>query len=216
MAREGGRRGGRSGGRAGGRGAARGPQLTQLPWRQVTNPYEPIRVLSEDQIDAIADTAFRILEEIGMDFMHPEALEFLTKAGADVEAGTERVRFDRGLIQETLANAPASFTVRARNPVHNLTFGGNHINFGSVASAPNCSDLEGGRRSGAQADYRNFLRLSQAINSVHLLSGYPVEPIDLPPATRHLDCIRDFPDPDRQGLSRLFPGTDAHSRCAWR
>src|SRR3546814_2134723 len=61
----------------------------------------------------------------------------------------------------------------------------------SVASAPNASDLDGGRRPGNQRDYQNFLRLSQAFNVVHFLAGYPVEPTDLHPATRHLDCLRD-------------------------
>ncbi|HEY9537971.1 MAG TPA: trimethylamine methyltransferase family protein, partial [Kiloniellaceae bacterium] len=72
-----------------------------------------------------------------------------------------------------------------------LPVGGRNIAFGSVASAPNASDLDGGRRPGNQRDYQNFLRLSQAFNVVHFLAGYPVEPTDLHPATRHLDCLRD-------------------------
>ena len=182
----------RDGGRRRGRKTAGESGLAQLPWRSVINPLSPVEVLREDQIDAIEETAFRILEEIGMDFLHPEALQILGAAGAEVEPGTERVRLDRGLIREALAPAPESFTVHARNPAHDLTFGGSHINFGSVASAPNASDLESGRRPGSYVDYQNFLRLAQSLNVVHLLSGYPVEPVDLHPSTRHLDCVRDF------------------------
>jgi trimethylamine--corrinoid protein Co-methyltransferase len=151
-----------------------------------------MEVLSEEGILAITETAFRILEEIGMDFLHPEALEILRLGGAEVEDGTERVRFDRGLIRDAIAKAPTSFEIHSRNPAHSLFMGGRRINFASVASAPNVSDLTGGRRPGNQQDYRNFLRLGQMLNIVHLFGGYPVEPVDLPPATRHLDCIRDF------------------------
>lgn len=182
MAREGSRRRGRQ--------PRGGSALQQLPWRHLRNPYEPIKVLSEDQIDAIHDTSMRILEEVGMDFLDPEALDILRAAGAEVEPGSERVRFDRGLIEEAIAHAPSEFTVHARNPAHDLTMGGNHINFGTVGSAPNVSDLERGRRDGNFADFCDLLRLAQSFNIVHIISGYPVEPVDLPPETRHLDALR--------------------------
>jgi len=127
-----------------------------------------------------------------MDFLHPEALDILSAAGAKVEPGSQRVRFDRGFIEEAMGHAPARFTLHARNPAHNLEIGGGNINFCTVGSAPNASDMEGGRRPGCFEDYCNFLRLGQSFNIIHLFGGYPVEPVDLPPETRHLDCIRAF------------------------
>jgi trimethylamine---corrinoid protein Co-methyltransferase len=178
MSRDGSRRRERRGGHG----------LGQRPWRNLRNPYRPVEVLSADQVEAIHNASLRILEEIGMDFLDEDALAVLKRAGADVEPGTQRVRFDRGLVLESVAKAPSEFTLHARNPERNLTFGGNHVNFGSVASAPNVSDLDSGRRPGSFADYCNLLRLSQSLNVVQFISGYPVEPGDLPPATRHLDA----------------------------
>ena len=169
-----------------------GPGLKQLPWLQVRNPYSPIEVLSADQIEAIHDASLTVLEEIGMDFLHPQALAILDRAGAQVESGTQRVRFDRGLVEEAVAKAPSQFTLHARNPEHSVAIGGNHIVFATVGSAPNVSDLEGGRRDGNFKDYCDLLRLAQSLNIVHLMGGYPVEAVDLPPATRHLDCVRAF------------------------
>ncbi len=169
-----------------------GPSIPQLEWREIENTYRSVEILSDDQIEAICDTAFRILEEVGMDILHEEARVMLKHAGADVEPDGDRVRFDRGLIAEALAKAPSQFTLEARNPARSLRIGGNRIAFGSVASAPNASDIAGGRRSGNHSDYRNFLRLGQMLNIVHFFGGYPVEPVDLHPSTRHLDCIRDF------------------------
>ena len=48
------------------------------------------------------------------------------------------------------------------------------------------SDLDKGRRPGSFEDYCNLVRLCQSLN-MQFISGYPVEPADLPPATRHLD-----------------------------
>ena len=161
--------------------------IKQVPWRRYRNPYKPIEVLSADQIEAIHDSSLKVLEEIGMDFLDEDSLAILKAAGAEVAPGTQRVRFPRGLVLESVAKAPAEITLHARNPEHSLTVGGNHLNFGSVASAPNVSDLDKGRRPGSFEDYCNLVRLCQSLNIVQFISGYPVEPADLPPATRHLD-----------------------------
>ncbi|MEM7226142.1 MAG: trimethylamine methyltransferase family protein [Pseudomonadota bacterium] len=166
--------------------------IAQLPWRGLSNPYPPLAPLSADQLEAIHQTSLQILEEIGLDFLHPEALEILSAAGVPVTPGSERVRLDRGLVEDAIAKAPSHFTLHARNSAHNVEIGGNNIAFASVASAPNVSDAAGGRRVGNFHDYANLLRLGQSLNVVHLWGGYPVEPVDLPPATRHLDCLRAF------------------------
>ena len=167
---------------------SRGGALKQLPWRNYRNPYKPIEVISADQLEAIHNASLRVLEEIGIDFLDEPARERLKKAGAHVEAGSQRVRFDRDMVLELVAKTPAEVTLHARNPERSLTFGGNHINFGSVASAPNCSDMDNGRRPGRFEDYCNLLRLCQSLNIVHFIAGYPVEPADLPPLSRHLDA----------------------------
>ncbi|WP_085906932.1 trimethylamine methyltransferase family protein [Kiloniella majae] len=164
----------------------------QLPWSKVRTPYQPVEILSEGQIDAICDTAYRILEEVGIDILHTEAKEILRKAGAKTEVGSDRVFIDRDLIKEAMSHAPSDVVLHARNPAHNLSLSPGHISFGSVASAPNVSDIERGRRPGNQEDYRNLLKLCQSLNIVHFIAGYPVEPVDILPRIRHLECIADM------------------------
>jgi trimethylamine---corrinoid protein Co-methyltransferase len=175
--------------RAGRRSSRGGVGVHQLPWRSVSNPFRPLEVLTEDQIEAIHRASLRILAEIGMDFLHPEALSIFAAGGAMVETGTQRVRFDPEWVEDQVSTVPASFTLHPRNPDHQLTVGANRINFGTVASAPNSSDNDRGRRTGNFEDYLNLIRLGQYFNIIHLYGGYPVEPVDLPPATRHLDCL---------------------------
>ena len=116
------------------------------------------------------------------------------------------------MVTERIKTAPSSFTLHARNPDHHLVIGGDYMAFGSVASPPNVFDLDRGRRVGNRADNQNLIRLSQMLNVVHFLSGYPVEPIDIHPSIRHLDAISDVLTLDRQTDPRLQPGTPAEPR----
>ncbi len=175
-------------GRRGQRKPRRGGGFKQPPWRRITNPYKPIEVLREEQLERIHLASLEVLETLGMEFLCDEALDILDAAGADVERSTKRVRFDRSLIMESIEKAPAEFTLHARNPARNVAMGGNNINFSPVGSPPYCSDLDNGRRTGSYADYCDLLRISHSLNIIHLITGYPVEPVDLPPATRHLDA----------------------------
>jgi len=162
----------------------------QLPWRQPRIPFPPLKMLSDDQVEHIVEASLRVLEEIGIDFLCPVARETLRQHGADVDASGERVKLDRALIMEAIAKAPSKFTLHARNPAHSLTIGDNWTCVGAVSSPPNCSDLKGGRRVGNWQDYTDFIRMSQALNVVHFVGGYPVEPVDLPPESRHLECVQ--------------------------
>ena len=163
----------------------------QRPLAQPRMPYKPTDVVSADELEMIHDASMQILEEIGMDFLDADARQLLADAGARIEPGSVRVRFDREMVLEKIKTAPSSFTFHSRNPANNLIIGGDYMAFGSVASAPNAFDMDNGRRTGNHADYKNLIRLAQMLNSVHFLAGYPVEPIDLHASIRHLDATFD-------------------------
>ncbi len=171
--------------------AARGAgSLHQLDWRAVTNPYQPVEVLSEEAIEAIHGASLEILRTSGMDFLHAEAIAILRSHGADVDA--PRVRFDPDLVMEHVGRAPSRFTLHARNPARDVSIGGDAVVFLSVASAPNTSDLDRGRRPGTMEDFTDLVRLGQFFNIVHGFGGYPVEPQDVSPAVRHLRALAAF------------------------
>ncbi len=174
--------------RAKGRG---GQALSQPPWRQPNLVYRPIEILDAEQLERIHLGSLQILEQFGIEILLDEARDIYRRAGATVGDDGLRVQLDRGLVQETIAKAPREFTLHARNPEHNVRMGGNAIAFCMVASAPNVSDLAGGRRTGNQKDFRDLLRLSQILNAVHMQGGYPVEPVDIHASVRHLECLRD-------------------------
>ena len=163
---------------------AEGP--AQLPFAKTINPLPPMVLLSEEAQSKIEAASFEILENIGINFLLPEAREILAQAGADVSPDSERVRFDRDMILTALESVPTVFDLNARNPDHAVTIGANNICFTAVSSPPNVTCLDRGRRTGNFDDYCNLLRLFQSLNAAQLTVGYPVEPIDVPPAVRHL------------------------------
>jgi len=117
--------------------------IQQLPWQQPRLTIEPTRIVSDDQIEAIHLHSLKVLEDIGLDVLLPEAREILEEAGAIVEG--ERVRLGRDIVLEALKTPPAEFTFHARNPAHDITLGGNWIAFAPVGGPPNCSDADRGR-----------------------------------------------------------------------
>ena len=161
--------------------------VRQLPFKQLVNPYAPIEILSADQVEAIIDAALTILETRGMRFLEDGSRQLLRTAGAECDEANRMMRFDRGLVLEKLALAPAAFTLRARNRAHDLRIGGNHVIFSSVGGPAFCSDLDRGRRPGPHAELCDFLRLVQSLNILHQEGGGAFEAMDLPPETRHLD-----------------------------
>jgi trimethylamine---corrinoid protein Co-methyltransferase len=163
--------------------------IAQAPKRKLRRCFKPMELISADEVEAIHRASLRVLAEIGMDFLLPEARDVLKKAGAKVVG--ERVTFDPAMIEETIAHAPSEFTIHARNPQNTMMIGGDNMVFGTVGSPPNCSDMEGGRRTGNQADYRKFIKLGQYFNCIDFINGYPVEPIDVHPGIRHLEALRD-------------------------
>ena len=174
----------REGGRARRSGSA---PLPQLPWQSVVNPYAPMELLSADQLESIHLTSLRILEELGIEVMSPRALDIFKAAGAEVDFKTMNVRLDRVLVEKGLRTAPSSFTLTSRNPLKQLTIGGNHLNFGLVAGPPNVHDRVRGRRSGNYGDYCDFIRLAHHFNAIHLIGNQVCAPVELAANSRHLD-----------------------------
>jgi trimethylamine--corrinoid protein Co-methyltransferase len=90
------------------------------------------------------------------------------------------------------ARHPPALTCKALRRSGTIALGGDHIAFGSVASAPNAIGLGRARETGTQSTFRELLKLSHALSTCSFMSGYPVEPVDLPVETRHLDCYYDM------------------------
>lgn len=160
--------------------------LLSIPFRQLRNRLPPLEVISPEQVEQIHAASMHILENVGLKFLDAEALDLWQKAGAKVDQANQRVWLDRGLVLELVAQAPACFTWRARNPEHNLTIGGNAINFLPHAGMVFAANLDMGRRPGRLDDYEKLQKLVQMCNVLHLAGVILVEPHDVEVSFRHL------------------------------
>ena len=163
----------------------------QLDWAPPAYSDPPIEPIDADGITAIHNASMRVLEDIGILFLNDAALDVFTKQCCIVDYDTKSVRMDRHWVMRQVAKAPSHVTITPRNPDRTITFGGRHFNFGQVASPPNVMDLDHGRRAGTSVDFQNFVELTQSYNCIHFSCGYPVEPLDMHPSVRHLDCLYD-------------------------
>lgn len=173
--------------RRGGRGSRRIVRTaiddTMLPALRRRLPLtEP---LTPEQVEKIDDASMSILEDVGVIFRDPVAIEDWRRAGADIRDG-DRVHLDRGLVRELIATIPESFTYHARNPAKSLPFGKDHMIFVPMTGAPYLRDLDDVRRGPTLDDLANFHKLSHMLPALHSSAHHIVEPMDHVVAHRHL------------------------------
>jgi len=161
--------------------------VPQVPWRTLRNPYRPVEIMSADEVEAIHRASLRILDEIGVEVLGDRAIDIFAADGARIGPETRLVRLDPARVEELVAKAPPEFDLYARNPERNVRLGGNSLVFCAVGGPAFVTDLDRGRRAGNHADFVDYVRLIGALDVIHQEGGGPLEPTDLPVATRHLD-----------------------------
>jgi len=145
-------------------------------------PYtEP---LDEAQVRRIHDASMAILEEVGVDFRDPTALDDWRRAGAKVVG--ERVYLDRAQVMELIASIPGTITLHARDPQKTVTLGDGRSIFVPMAGAPFIRDLDDVRRNGTLEDLGIFHRLSHMSPALHSSGHVICEPMDVAVGHRHL------------------------------
>lgn len=177
--------------RRGGRGRPDGPQsdaATSRPhiYRHLRHPFEPQTIFSGDAIERIHQMALRVLRELGIKILLPEAREILDKAGALADDETQMVRIGPELVAEALKVAPSSYRLRARSKEREQVFENGAMLFGPGAGCPNVTDLERGRRAGSLESFLETTKLQQAFDVIHIL-GPSAEPQDVPAQFRHYE-----------------------------
>jgi trimethylamine--corrinoid protein Co-methyltransferase len=150
------------------------------------NTMPRYEILSQEAIETLDRGWRRIVSEIGIEFLLPEAVEIFRDAGQVVDG--DRVNFDPDFVMEQVRKAPAEFDVQARNPDHNVRIGGDTMVFASVYGPPFVREGDV-RRDATMEDFRRFAMLSQTFPQLDSAGGTIVEPGDAPLDSRHLDMV---------------------------
>jgi trimethylamine--corrinoid protein Co-methyltransferase len=175
-------------GRRGRRNTAATP-ARMVSYHPIHNRLPHPEVFSTDQVASIHDTAFRVLEELGIRVLHDEGRRLFREAGAQVDDDSQMVRIDRGLVAQALKTAPPRFTVAGGGPGRDVPIGGDSLFFAAGAGCPNITDIERGRRPGTLADFIETVKLQHSFDILPKLAP-AIEAQDVPVALRHLVTMR--------------------------
>lgn len=159
-------------------------------YHQLRHPFGPQALWSDDRVEAVHQTSLRVLEELGIKVLLPEARQIFAKAGARVCEDTEFVWIGKDMVEEALRTAPKSIRMRAKNPNREQTYELGSMLFECGAGCPNSFDEVRGRISGSRETWRDSLKLQQHFDCMHLI-GPSVEPQDVPINVRHLAFTED-------------------------
>ena len=172
--------------RRGGRhhGVANTAHQRKVSYRNLKNPLRLQPAFSDDRVEALHQTALRVIEELGIRVLNDEARQIFRDGGATVDEDSMMVSIDRGMVAAALESAPSEFVIHGRTPEFDVTLGGDNINFVCVGGAPHISDIDRGKRPGSIEDTRNIIKLCEHFDVIHLLSPN-VEAQDVPVHLRH-------------------------------
>ena len=168
-----------------GRGTSAPAAARAVDYRCLVSPLPLARGYSDDQIADIHATALTVLQELGVQVNHDGARDRLARAGALVS--DHQVRFGREMVEAAIDSSPTEFTLTGG--AGTLRIGGRNTQFLPVGGPPYAMDTARGKRSGTFEDFRNFVRLAQSFDVIHM-TGPSVEPQDVAPDLRHLRMMR--------------------------
>ena len=152
-----------------------------------------LRLLDEEEMQRLHDSALTILEEVGLRLDHKEAVELLRARGCELRDGA--VRFPRELVQEAADRMVRDYSLEARSglkmPVRYTQIYFHtvppriHRNFSLNTGGfnPYMIDLDGRYRPSDVNDVRDSLRLADALPNI-TFTGLPCVANEIPPEER--------------------------------
>lgn len=151
--------------------------------------YEAAFLTAGEQ-ERVHETSLRILAETGVRIHGERAMPLLASAGALVDTERGIARLPRDLVEATLAKAPRSFVLGARNPAFDYPLPSPITRFALDGTAAFMQDFgTGDRRYGTSADIADGVRVLQACD-LAVMAWPPVAASDKPVPSRALHEFR--------------------------
>jgi trimethylamine--corrinoid protein Co-methyltransferase len=132
-------------------------------------------LLDATSVTRIIDTAFRILEEIGIELGAGRVRERLLERGCGDRGG--RLVMPRDFVQKMLDDVPPSYKVWSRDLSYCIELGGGDVHIHNFGGAPNVIDsVRKERRPATLDDVADMTRLLDALPAVHSITSLFVPP----------------------------------------
>jgi len=144
-------------------------------------------LLSETERDTLHEQTLTVLEEVGIAYNTPLAIDLLEEAGAPVDRQALTARLPRELVERCLATTPRRVLLAARDPAHDVWLGDGSLTFTTDGTVTYVLDDETGERHEASAaDLRTLMPLFDALPDADYV--WPiVSARDLDPLTANLE-----------------------------
>ncbi len=158
--------------------------------QSIADPKLKLQVLSEASVRKIHEATLHLLENVGVKFPSPRALEIWAQAGAQVDFERMIVRAKPDLIESALKHCPPKYTLAARDPEQDLQLDGNHVYLGTDGCGVEVLDLiSGERRMSRLQDVREIAWIADATEQI-AFHWVPVSAQDVPAASRGLHEVK--------------------------
>jgi trimethylamine--corrinoid protein Co-methyltransferase len=151
-------------------------------------PTNCIDLINAGDLEAIHNGTMEILAQTGISFPYNDALEVFRQNGFRVE--DEIVFFDEDKLLALIDHAPASFTLRGRDPQKSVVVGDGNPVLAPGYGAPFLADAEEGIRKPTMDDYQELVRLAHMLPNQDLSGHLLVQPEDIPPEIAHLHMLK--------------------------
>jgi len=143
-----------------------------MPAKGFARNFEPLKLLTEEQTEAIHRGSLDVLEQTGVRFESERALKLLEKHGCKVDHQERRVRFPPGLVEEALRQCPSCFRLKGRTPADDVNLGGNTLYF-SPSPGMRTVDLDTWEeRAPTLQENHDAVKVLDALENVHLAPSY--------------------------------------------
>jgi len=147
------------------------------------------RLLEQTQIERIHHAVLHVLDEVGVQVLHSDAVALLADHGCRVSDGTI-VRIPSFLVEDAIASAPPSVTIYNQHGTPALELGGRRSYFGTGTDLPKTIDLETREiRDTREDDIRKSTRISDALPNIDFIGSYGL-PRDIPPGLHYIRCFQ--------------------------
>jgi trimethylamine--corrinoid protein Co-methyltransferase len=136
------------------------------------------KILTEDSILRIHQTAMQVIEEVGFEVQSEMALGLFEGAGAKVDRAKHLVRINENKVKELVSVAPSEVRLCGQDEAHDIVLGGRRVYAGTGGTALYVYDpAVKQRRQANLEDLRCIARLVDKLDNVHffLLPTYPNE-----------------------------------------
>jgi len=143
--------------------------------------------LSEADRETLNEQTLTVLEEVGVAYNTPVAMDILAGTGAVLDRERLTARLPRELVGRCLETAPRRLLLAARDPVHDVWLGDGSLSFTTDGTVTYVLDDESGERHEASAaDLRTLMPLFDALPNADYV--WPiVSARDLDPLTANLE-----------------------------